>query len=119
MCCTTTSHWKTAKPDEHARIEATFESDFRIVATSSAVRSMLATQGVVPETQIICGIEFDEFGLDRDPSSRDAMTLGFPSRGESFKGTKDAIAAASILHEKFGECAALHDLRQREACRPT
>jgi glycosyltransferase involved in cell wall biosynthesis len=96
-------YWKTATAPIRQRIEATFQVGYRIVATSSAVRSMLATSGVSPATQIICGINFEDFGMDCDPAARERWTMGFPSRIEPFKGTRDAIAAALILKSKYGD----------------
>jgi hypothetical protein len=84
-------------------MEDTFEKDFRIVATSSAGRTMLATRSVAPVAEIHCGLDFEQFGIDRDPATRHPLTLGFPSRGESFKGTADAIEVALLLKQKFGE----------------
>lgn len=96
-------HWMTANPSTRLRIESTFTLPFKVITTSSCVREMLESSNGKAFGQIFCGLDFVDFGMDISPVSRNPFTVGFPIRGESFKGLDDAIAAAEILRVKFGE----------------
>ncbi len=89
-------HWSVASDDERAVIEHAF-ADLEVVAYGPAVRGMLASFDRVPVAEIRVGVDGEEFGLDNAVPSRPAV-VGFPVREEPFKGSWDAIAAASLIH---------------------
>ena len=95
--------WRTAEPAIRKRIELTYNDDFEIVSISEAVDSMLRQCGAIPRARIPCGIDFGAFGRDVVGAHRAPLTLGFPARGEPFKGTADAIAAATLLRDIYGD----------------
>lgn len=96
-------YWMTANPPTKDRIETTFRSDFLKIATSKCVQEMIESVGGECVALIPCGLDFDDFHITRAPEARAQLTLGFPIRGESFKGLKDAIAAAEILRDRYGD----------------
>jgi len=85
------------------RMARTYRGDFTIVATSSAVWDTVEGCGGRAEAKIVCGLDFNSFGLDVLPENRTPLTLGFPMRATTFKGAIDAIKAASLLRERYGE----------------
>ena len=92
----------TAAPDVKARIERIFVQDFRIIATSEAVSEMIEQCGGNVRGKICCGFDDVGFTMQILPEHRPNLTLGFPVRGESFKGLDDAIQAAEILRRHYG-----------------
>ena len=92
----------TSDPATRARIEATYRAPFTRIASSTIVGTAIRAAGGCVATQIACGINLQDFGVDVPPEDRAPTTIGFPARPESFKGTEDAIAAATLLREKFG-----------------
>ena len=46
---------------------------------------------------------FDVFGRDIPSALRTPLTVWFPARSEPFKGTADAIAAATLLRNIYGD----------------
>lgn len=96
-------HWMTALPSTRERIESTFSDEFEIISTSSIVDEMIRKCGGVPKCKIICGLELDKFKMEVSPQDRKKLTVGFPSRHESFKGFDDAVKAASLLRDWYGE----------------
>lgn len=93
----------TASPEMRERMGRTYTTDFEMIATSRAVRGMLAQCGATPVAEIPCGIDFSAFGIDVLPEEREALTLGFPLRREVFKGAADAIEAAYRLRDVYGD----------------
>jgi L-malate glycosyltransferase len=96
-------YWMTVEPQTRARIEQTYRQDFKIIATSSIVSETVRQHGGKPVAQIPCGIDFDAFGVDIAPADRQPLHVGFPARDEPFKGAHDAIVAASLLRDRFGD----------------
>ena len=96
-------YWRTAEPATRKRIERTYSADFQIISTSGAVDGMLRQCGAIPRARIPCGIDFDVFGRDIPSALRTPLTVGFPARSEPFKGTADAIAAATLLRNIYGD----------------
>ena len=95
-------HWMTANTAIRKRIEATFTLPYNIISTSTCVKNMVEKCGGKVVAQLFCGLDFNNFGLDIPPQNRNALTVGFPIRAESFKGLDDAISAAQLLREEFG-----------------
>ena len=96
-------YWMTAEPDMKRRIEQTFTGCFNIISTSTAVERMIQHCGGGTVAKITCGLNLENFGIDVAPEARSNFSFGFPARRESFKGRDDAIAAALILRERYGE----------------
>ncbi|WP_159726021.1 glycosyltransferase family 4 protein [Methylosinus sp. Ce-a6] len=95
--------WRTVEPATRVRMERTYSIDFEIIATSGAVEAMLTQCGALPRARIPCGIDFDAFGRDVASTDRAPLTLGFPARKKAFKGAADAIVAATLLREIYGD----------------
>jgi glycosyltransferase involved in cell wall biosynthesis len=93
----------TADPVTRQRIERTYQLPFEIIATSSVVAETILRCGGTPVAQIPCGLDFDEFGVDRPSEQRNPFRVGFPVRLDTFKGAADAIEAATILRERYGD----------------
>jgi glycosyltransferase involved in cell wall biosynthesis len=91
-------HYKTASSELRQRITKAFKSDTAKIATSPSVVEMLleATQKQ-PEYYVSNGIDLKTFQLDT-PIDSNRKLVGFPSRPELFKGTKNAVEALATLH---------------------
>jgi len=96
-------HLMTARETVRARIERTYRGSFEIIATSKIVEETVRSCGGESTALIQCGLDFSTFGMDRPPEERSPMQIAFPLRPEQFKGASDAIAASSLLRERFGE----------------
>lgn len=96
-------YWMVANRDTKELIESTFVSDFSKIATSECVKEMIESVGASVSCIIPCGLNFDDFYLLNPPEERKVLSLGFPIRGESFKGLDDAITACEILRGKYGD----------------
>jgi glycosyltransferase involved in cell wall biosynthesis len=96
-------HWRTAEPAKRKRIERTYNARFEFISTSGVVDDLLRQFGAIPRARIPCGIDFEVFGCDVASADRAPLTLGFPARSEPYKGTTDAIAAATLLRDIYGE----------------
>jgi L-malate glycosyltransferase len=95
--------WITERPEIRARIERTYAMGFTMVATSSVVAETIRAAGGAPAALIQCGLDFNVFGIDIPPETRQPLSVGFPVRREWYKGTSEAIAAAVLLRERFGD----------------
>ena len=93
----------TADPATRERIERTYRLGFGMVATSAVVAETIRRSGGAPLAQIPCGLDFEAFGLDMPIERRPPLTVGFPTRPDLFKGTADAIEAASLLRARYGD----------------
>ncbi len=82
------------------RIGRTFGGDMRGIATSPAVEAMLAAHGVRAYDSIPNGIDFDQFARTTPADGAARTLIGFPSRPELFKGTKDAVRALEIVRAR-------------------
>lgn len=92
----------TASPDVRARIEATYRMPYAMVATSAVVADTIHRCGGEPVALVPCGVDLDTFGVDVPWEQRDRLTVGFPARSETFKGTADAVEAAALLRKRYG-----------------
>jgi glycosyltransferase involved in cell wall biosynthesis len=96
-------HFMTGSTETKERIASTYRSNLTIIASSTIVKETIESQGGTVAAMIPCGIDFDSFGIDIHPASRDPITIGFPVRRESFKGVADAITAANLLRSRYGD----------------
>jgi glycosyltransferase involved in cell wall biosynthesis len=96
-------YWMTADPETKARIESTYRAGFKMIATSNVVEQTIRECGGHPIATIPCGLDFTAFGCDQVPEARQSLTLGFPARRETFKGTPDAVDAAVLLRARYGD----------------
>ena len=85
------------------RIEQTYRQPFGIVTTSSIITKTVLKCGGTPLAEIPCGLDFEEFRVDLPIEQRKRFQVGFPMRLDSFKGAADAIEAAGILRQRYGE----------------
>ncbi|MGH9170846.1 MAG: glycosyltransferase family 4 protein [Acidimicrobiales bacterium] len=90
--------WMAADSSERQRMAAAFALPDIVVATSSAVATMLRDAGREPNATIRCGINLDVFHVLRDPAERDAC-IGFVARPGSIKRCEDAIAALARVRD--------------------
>ena len=95
-------HYMTADSKTRQRIKETFRSGMCNIVTSPAGVEMLRSCGAEVNVYVPNGIDFNVFKLNMHIESKERKLIGFPSRSEEFKGTRDAIAALSILHDKLG-----------------
>lgn len=96
-------HYMTADSETRDRIAATYRGNINNIVTSPAGLEMLKACGAEADAYIPNGIDFDTFELKEDFESSERRAIGFPSRPEYFKGTRDAIAALENVREKLGE----------------
>lgn len=96
-------HLMTADRETRDRIEATYRLPFAKISTSSVVATTIRRCGGEPVANVPCGIDFTSFGIDTPNNQRERLTVAFPARTELFKGTADAIAAASLLRDRYGD----------------
>lgn len=96
-------HYMTADSETRERIGATYKGDIHNIVTSPAGVEMLRICGAEVDAYIPNGIDFDTFKLKTDFESAERRAIGFPSRPEEFKGTRDAVAALDNVREKFGD----------------
>ncbi len=93
----------TADPATKRKITSTYTYPFSIIATSTTGQNAITAAGGTITALIPCGLDFNAFRAEVAPEARTALTVGFPIRGESFKGTTDAIEAMRRLRERYGE----------------
>lgn len=96
-------HWMTADAERRRRMAATYRQPFTIVSTSGVVDSMIRSCGGVPAAKVPCGYDPNEFSIDVPLAQRLPLSVGFPVRGEAFKGTADAVAAVTLLRQRYGD----------------
>ena len=92
--------WMSSGPERRALIERAFHAGFRLIASSSAVHDMLTAIGATMDATVPCGLDFDVFGCDVPQAQRTGLTVGFPARRETFKGTQDAIECMELLRNR-------------------
>ncbi|MDX2006525.1 MAG: glycosyltransferase family 4 protein [Meiothermus sp.] len=94
-------HYKVASSTMRQRIARALALDLEKIVTSPAVAQMLEECSVVhnPRNYLSNGIDLDVYYTEQDLEGR--SYIGFPSRREPFKGTKDAIQALSILRTRL------------------
>lgn len=95
-------YWRSVPDDVRRRMSRTYDLDAAIVATSTAVETMLAHHGVRPAATIPCGIDLDTFRLRRPLAARNRWRVGLPLRSEPFKGTADGVAALVDARRRLG-----------------
>ncbi len=92
--------WEGADDPTRRRIECALRwADVHHIATSSAVRSMLAAMDVEPVGTVTAGLDTTLFSRTT-PSSERADVVGFPLRGEAHKGTDVALAAVDEIRQR-------------------
>jgi len=94
-------HYMNAKPSMQKRIGLAFAQRMKVIATSPAVSEMLSASGANDAAYIPNGIDFQVFYEERTLSDPLRNSIGFPTRSEPFKGTKDAISALSVVRERL------------------
>ncbi len=95
-------HYMVADQDTKKRMTATYTVGMHNIVTSPAGIEMLASCGASFDSYIPNGIDFNVFKMERDIDGDTRVSIGFPSRPESFKGTRDAVAALQMLHSRLG-----------------
>ena len=96
-------HYMTADSGTRARIAATYSGNIHNIVTSPAGVEMLKACGAEVDAYIPNGIDFAMFKLKTDFGSAERRAIGFPSRPEKFKGTRDAVAALGNVRKKLGD----------------
>lgn len=96
-------HYMAAGAELRARIGATFRTGMHHIVTSPAGAAMVTECGGKVHSYIPNGIDFNLFALREPVDSPRRLSLGFPSRPESFKGTADAVSALCLVREVLGE----------------
>lgn len=96
-------HYMTADSATRERIAATYIGNMHNIVISPAVVEMLKACGAKVDAYIPNGIDFDTFKLKSDFGSAERRAIGFPSRPEKFKGTRDAVAALDNVRKKLGD----------------
>ena len=96
-------YYMTADSETRERIGATYKGDIHNIVTSPAGVEMLKACGTDVDAYIPNGIDFDTFKLKADFGSEERRAIGFPSRPEKFKGTRDAVAALDNVRKKIGD----------------
>ena len=96
-------HYMTADSETRERIGATYKGDIHNIVTSPAGVEMLKACGTDVDAYIPNGIDFGTFKLKADFGSEQRRAIGFPSRPEKFKGTRDAVAALDNVRKKIGD----------------
>lgn len=94
-------HYMNATPWVQKRIGLSFAQRMKVIATSPAVSEMLNASGANDAAYIPNGIDFQVFYEERALDHSLRNSIGFPTRSEPFKGTKEAISALSIVRERF------------------
>jgi glycosyltransferase involved in cell wall biosynthesis len=94
-------HYMSADAAMQKRIGLAFARCLKAIATSPAVSEMLSASGASDTVYIPNGIDFEVFFDERTLNDPLRNSIGFPTRSEPFKGTKDAISALSIVRERF------------------
>jgi len=94
-------HYMSASPALKERIGLALTQPMKAIATSPAVAGMLTACGADVTAYIPNGVDLDIFLTERSFSDPERDSVGFPTRREPFKGTKDAIRALSMVGEKF------------------
>jgi glycosyltransferase involved in cell wall biosynthesis len=94
-------HYMSAAPAAQKHMASVFAQRMKVIATSPAVSEMLSTCGANDAAYIPNGIDFEVFHKERNLSDPLRCAIGFPTRDEPFKGTRDAIRALSIVRERF------------------
>ncbi|MBU2808830.1 glycosyltransferase family 4 protein [Acidithiobacillus ferrooxidans F221] len=96
-------HYMTADSETRERIAATYNGNIYNIVTSPAGVEMLRICGAEVDAYIPNGIDFDTFKLKTNFGSEERRAIGFPSRPEKFKGTRDAVAALDNMRKKLGD----------------
>ena len=96
-------HYMTSDSETRERIAATYNGNIHNIATSPAGVEMLKTCGTEVDAYIPNGIDFDTFKLKTDFGSAERCAIGFPSRPEKFKGTRDTVATLDNVRKKLGD----------------
>jgi glycosyltransferase involved in cell wall biosynthesis len=94
-------HFMGGSPATRKRMAAVFGQRMKAIATSPAVFEMLSACGASDTAYIPNGLDFEVFRPDNGLSDPLRCAIGFPTRNEPFKGTKDAIKALSMVREQF------------------
>lgn len=85
-------HIMTAPTKFRERIFKTYTDTFKIVAISAALRDLLADRGI-PSTFIPNAIDHYVYSIQRAVNAPTRVSIGFPYRRESYKGTHDVLLA--------------------------
>lgn len=96
-------HYMVANPESKNRMAATYTCGMHNIVTSPAGSEMLQSCGAPIAAYIPNGIDFTIFKLTTPIESDGRTFIGFPSRPEVFKGTRDAVAALDILRSKLDD----------------
>jgi glycosyltransferase involved in cell wall biosynthesis len=83
------------------RMASAFAQRMKVIATSPAVSGMLTACGANDAAYIPNGIDFQVFRKERSLNDPLRCAIGFPTRDEPFKGTRDAVRALSMVRERF------------------
>lgn len=94
-------HFMTADEILRQRMAITYNCGMFNIATSPAGKEMLNSCGAPTHAYIPNGLDFKILRLKKDIDDSSRTLIGFPTRKEAFKGTKDAIAAMTIVRERF------------------
>ncbi len=94
-------HYMSGSPATRKRMAGVFGQRMKAIATSPAVFEMLSACGATDTAYIPNGLDFEVFRLDNGLSDPSRCAIGFPTRNEPFKGTRDAIKALGVVRERF------------------
>ncbi|MBU2737241.1 glycosyltransferase family 4 protein [Acidithiobacillus concretivorus] len=96
-------HYMTVDSETRERIAATYNSEMHNIVISAACHDMVKGCGAEVEAYVPNGIDFETYKLKTDFGSTERRAIGFPSRPEKFKGTRDAVAALDDVRKKLGD----------------
>ena len=95
-------YYMVAEPTVKRRMAQTYLAGMHNIVTSPAGQAMLESCGANFDAYIPNGIDFNIYKLTQEIESIARTTIGFPSRQEHFKGTKDALEALEFVRSKVG-----------------
>ena len=94
-------YFMTADSATRSRMERTFCGPFQTAAISPVVEEMLTASGANNPEYMPNGLDLKTYCVQPDMAATARSWIGFPSRGEEFKRTEDAVAALYQVREKM------------------
>ncbi len=95
-------HYMTAEPSVKARMAATYAGPIHNIVTSPACVGMLEEVGAPVGSYIPNGVDLDVYRLERAIDDESRAAVGFATRHEPVKATRDAITALGTVREEIG-----------------
>ncbi|WP_298267867.1 glycosyltransferase family 4 protein [Geobacter sp.] len=90
-----------AGPDLRTRMAATYNAGLKNIVISPACRQMVESHGGMVACQVPNGLDLGVLGLKAAIDAPTRCLVGFPTRPEWFKGTRDAVKALELARSHF------------------